>query len=125
MPNLRRLRLEGNRNPHGLFQLGSLLSLPRLEVLTIGGLNAAVSFVEELEDIFGVAEKDEDVLQKTALPPMLGHIIVRTSPQPAGVGIVGQPRLRMREKNDVMMEKLKNLDAMEGKVIKFTLLAGQ
>ncbi|KAI8977780.1 hypothetical protein BD414DRAFT_517027 [Trametes punicea] len=50
MPRLERLHLSGNRNPHGLLQLGALDSAcPSLAHLRISGLVAAASFAEELQ----------------------------------------------------------------------------
>ncbi|KAI0668203.1 hypothetical protein C8Q78DRAFT_1071507 [Trametes maxima] len=53
MPRLERLHLSGNRNPHGLLQLGSLdTACPALTHLHISGLVAAVSFAEEMRAAF-------------------------------------------------------------------------
>ena len=51
MPMLRSLHLLGNRNPHGLFQLGSLDAYPALTHLRISGLTGAVSFANELKNV--------------------------------------------------------------------------
>ncbi|KAI0643376.1 hypothetical protein C8Q79DRAFT_883161, partial [Trametes meyenii] len=49
VPRLERLHLSGNRNPHGLLQLGALdAACPSLTHLHVSGLVAAISFVEEL-----------------------------------------------------------------------------
>ncbi|KAI9065743.1 hypothetical protein FKP32DRAFT_1665249 [Trametes sanguinea] len=49
MPRLERLHLSGNRNPHGLLQLGALdAACPSLVHLHLSGLVAASSFAEEL-----------------------------------------------------------------------------
>ncbi|KAH9895689.1 hypothetical protein C8Q73DRAFT_744954 [Cubamyces lactineus] len=49
MPRLERLHLSGNRNPHGLLQLGALdVACPSLIHLRVSGLVAAASFAEEL-----------------------------------------------------------------------------
>ncbi|KAF9448535.1 hypothetical protein P691DRAFT_639233, partial [Macrolepiota fuliginosa MF-IS2] len=48
-PSLERLHLLGNRNPHGLLNLGALeSSMPALTHLRISGLSLAVSFSQEL-----------------------------------------------------------------------------
>ncbi|KAF9458500.1 hypothetical protein BDZ94DRAFT_1270402 [Collybia nuda] len=53
MPSLERLHLHGNRNPHGLLQMGSLDdACPSLTHLRVSGLSMAVSFVSELQEAF-------------------------------------------------------------------------
>ncbi|KAJ7581174.1 hypothetical protein C8J56DRAFT_959296 [Mycena floridula] len=50
-PRLRRLELNGNRNPHGLIQLGCLkLAFPSLRDLSVKGLRSAGSFLKEMEE---------------------------------------------------------------------------
>ncbi|RDB24344.1 hypothetical protein Hypma_008404 [Hypsizygus marmoreus] len=51
MPVLERLHLHGNRNPHGLLQMGGLdQAFSSLTHLRISGLNMAVSFALELQE---------------------------------------------------------------------------
>ena len=51
LPRLERLHLRGNRNPHGLLQMGTLNAVcPRLTHLRVSDLSMAVSFVDELEE---------------------------------------------------------------------------
>ncbi|KAJ3537527.1 hypothetical protein NMY22_g5560 [Coprinellus aureogranulatus] len=50
-PLIKRLHLSGNRNPTGLFSVGSLSSVfPSLEELEISGLSMAIGFAEELRE---------------------------------------------------------------------------
>ncbi|KAF8147878.1 hypothetical protein B0H34DRAFT_619431, partial [Crassisporium funariophilum] len=50
-PCLERLHLSGNRNPHGLFQLGVLeAAFPSLRDLKVDGLGMAVTFLFEVEE---------------------------------------------------------------------------
>ncbi|KAJ8694303.1 hypothetical protein PTI98_009227 [Pleurotus ostreatus] len=52
MPALQRLHLSGNRNPHGLFQLGGLeASCPSISRLRISGVERAVAFAHELDGL--------------------------------------------------------------------------
>ena len=52
-PRLTHLHLHGNRNPHGLLQLGGLdEACPSLTHLRISGLSMAVSFAQELQEAF-------------------------------------------------------------------------
>ncbi|KAF9487687.1 hypothetical protein BDN71DRAFT_1485276 [Pleurotus eryngii] len=52
MPVLQRLHLSGNRNTHGLFQLGGLeASCPSISHLRISGVERAVAFVNELDSL--------------------------------------------------------------------------
>ncbi|KAH8105219.1 hypothetical protein BXZ70DRAFT_877515, partial [Cristinia sonorae] len=49
MPRLQRLHLSGNRNPHGLLEVGGLdVVCPNLAHLEISGLSNAVSFASEV-----------------------------------------------------------------------------
>ncbi|TFK16833.1 hypothetical protein FA15DRAFT_676495 [Coprinopsis marcescibilis] len=51
LPHLRRLHLHGNRNPHGLLQVGNLAgSCPNLTQLHISGLSMALAFAMELAE---------------------------------------------------------------------------
>lgn len=63
MPQLKRLHLHGNRNPHGLLELGSLhAACPSLTHLRISGLKLAVSFIEELTAALEFHSQRESVL---------------------------------------------------------------
>ncbi|KAL0960436.1 hypothetical protein HGRIS_005479 [Hohenbuehelia grisea] len=53
MPKLQRLHLAGNRNPHGLLQLGGVASAcPSVSHLRLSGIMGAVAFSEELRAAF-------------------------------------------------------------------------
>jgi hypothetical protein len=125
MPHLKRLSLSGNRNPHGLIQLGSLWCFPRLKELRIGCLSAAISFVEELEEALSCSSlitQDTVPLQTRTLPEALEHIIVQPGPHPITMGGGCLPRYTIIVKDKVMMEKLKALGGGDDGGIKFTLL---
>ena len=85
LPNLRRLHLSGNRNPHGIFQSGSLqTAMPKLEELRISGLVSAASFAEELRSAVSPTGQVERMSQfPVALPTGLKRITVSTGPSPA------------------------------------------
>jgi hypothetical protein len=60
LPRLERLHLRGNRNPHGLLQLGALDAVcPNLTHLMISDLSMAVSFVDELEEALKTGRDSE------------------------------------------------------------------
>ncbi|KAJ2912458.1 hypothetical protein MD484_g7960, partial [Candolleomyces efflorescens] len=69
-PKVRTLHLAGNRNPHGLLQLGCVANtFPRLGRLKISGLSMAVSFALELEEAVGDAVPRPSALSLLPPPP--------------------------------------------------------
>jgi hypothetical protein len=108
MPRLKRLSLEGNRNPSGLFQLSSLPNaFPGLTHLHIGSLNASVSFASELENVFGFGVEPDLLSSSNAslLPPKLELLAVQPGKELEGTG-------RMRSKDELMVQRLHNLRSM-------------
>lgn len=84
LPNLRRLHLSGNRNPHGLFHTSNLqAALPKLEHLRVSGLVSAASFAEELRDAISPASQAERTSRfSVTLPSSLDCITISTGPSP-------------------------------------------
>ncbi|KAF8994425.1 hypothetical protein BDQ17DRAFT_1098288 [Cyathus striatus] len=74
-PSLKRLHLNGNRNPHGLLQTGNLdESCPSLSHLYISGLSMAVTFALELESALNT---DASSLFPSTLPSSLKSVVVQ------------------------------------------------
>ncbi|KAF8186307.1 hypothetical protein BJ912DRAFT_469261 [Pholiota molesta] len=88
-PALRHLRLSGNRNPHGLLQMGALEdTFPGLETLAIAGLGAAGGFVIELEEALAGREGADGLgafAVPTNLPRTLREITLQAAPEPVAV----------------------------------------
>lgn len=80
MPLLERLHLNGNRNPHGLLQVGALENVcPSLTHLRVSGLALAASFAQELEESLN---PDELSMFPSNLPPHMREIIIQPSSSP-------------------------------------------
>ncbi|KAG9219738.1 hypothetical protein CCMSSC00406_0010327 [Pleurotus cornucopiae] len=111
MPVLQRLHLSGNRNPHGLFQLGGLeASCPSISHLRISGVERAVAFANELESLLqqssspqGCIASGQQVLFPTTLPKQLRILIVQTAP-------VSVKSVRSARLTKDMMRVLEGLD---------------
>ncbi|KAI0755575.1 hypothetical protein C8Q74DRAFT_313962 [Fomes fomentarius] len=84
MPRLERLHLSGNRNPHGLLQLGALeAACPNLAHLRLSDITLAAPFARELhtaalpqEDLDGSRDVRVSEPFLSALPPRLRHVVV-------------------------------------------------
>lgn len=64
-PRLQRLHLSGNRNPHGLLQVGCLDEVfPSLEHLRVSGLHLATSFLTELEEALVHLDSANDCVRR-------------------------------------------------------------
>jgi len=106
MPRLERLHLHGNRNPHGLFQLGVLEEVcPSLTHLRVSSLSMAVSFAGELQDACSGVQKPPF---SSKLPPRTKTIIVQ--PAPPSTALFG----RARSRHQLMMEQLEALKPPKG-----------
>lgn len=119
-PRLTHLHLNGNRNPHGLLQLGGLdEAFPSLTHLHVSGLSMAVSFAQELQEAFcGVDEPT--TLFSSRLPPHVEHVIVQPgSPGPAGK--LSTTTLHSRRQK-IMKEQLAAAKASMTKGIKLDVL---
>jgi len=122
MPRLNYLHLNGNRNPHGLLQIGCLdIACPELTHICISGLSRATSFVAELAEALTGDEESRSSFNAN-LPANVRHVIVQPGVMvPAPVQRMGtSPHLS----DDCMMDELTNLvgnDGIRGDV-RFTLL---
>lgn len=107
MPNLRRLHLSGNRNPHGIFQTGGLeTASPKIAHLHISGLVSAASFAEELEHALTPEnEAYGSTLFPATLPPSLKRVTVGTGPSPAATRRLASARAQ----HEKMTERLARL----------------
>jgi len=105
MPRLERLHLSGNRNPHGLLQIGNLgAACPNLTHLRISGLCMALSFVEELEEAL-TEKRDPHALFESKLPSKVRCLLVQPGPAPL---FAGKHRVWDKMEN-AMMKKLVQL----------------
>lgn len=105
MPRLNYLHLNGNRNPHGLLQMGSLDAVcPELTHLRISGLSRATAFAAELVDAV-TADDASQALFNATLPSKVRRVVVQPGP------VVHTPKLvSARLSDDCMMDKLESLD---------------
>jgi hypothetical protein len=120
-PRLTHLHLHGNRNPHGLLQLGGLDEVcPSLTHLRISGLSMAVSFAQELQEAFS-GDEEATTLFPSRLPPHVEHVVVQPgSPGPAGK--LSTATLRKRE--EAMKEQFAAVRAFATKGVRFDVLEG-
>ena len=101
MPRLTHLHLDGNRNPHGLVQLGALEGVcPQLTHLRVSGLSGAGSFAGEVADALCA---DERCSSKTKLPPQLKCLALQPGPQ-----VQQATKMGLRDKH--MVETLEKLE---------------
>ncbi|KAF4580790.1 hypothetical protein EYR38_003077 [Pleurotus pulmonarius] len=99
MPVLQRLHLSGNRNPHGLFQLGGLeASCPSISHLRISGVERAVAFAHELDGLLqpssspnGCIGSGRPAFFAATLPKKMRILMVQ--PAPVSVKSVRSARL--------------------------------
>jgi len=120
MPRLQYLHLGGNRNPHGLLQMGSLdVVCPQLTHLRISSLSRATAFAAELAEAMMEDDTPLALLQAT-LPPNIRHVIVQPGLPMHGSGKFASARLS----DDCMMDQLRSLvgDLELNPGIQFTLL---
>ncbi|KIM83618.1 hypothetical protein PILCRDRAFT_7032 [Piloderma croceum F 1598] len=120
MPRLRYLHLNGNRNPHGLLQMGSLdVACPELTHLRISGLSRAAAFAAELAEALTRVDSRQ-ALFNAKLPSNIRHIVVQPGVPTPVSGKFASARLS----DDCMMEQLGNLveDGKNNSGVRFTLL---
>lgn len=110
MPRLERLRLSGNRNPHGLLQTGGLsAACPNLRELDVEGLVGAGTFVQELERVVLPDRAGESPRRLEAvLPSTLRTIVVSTGAVPSN----GRRTATQQEKMLVGLENLVRSSAL-------------
>jgi len=120
-PRLTHLHLHGNRNPHGLLQLGGLDEVcPSLTHLRVSGLSMAVSFAQELEEAFR-CDEETTALFPSRLPPHVECVVVQPgSPGPAGK-LTSAISLKREQ---VMNERFATVKALATKGIKFVVMEG-
>lgn len=119
MPRLERLHLRGNRNPHGLLQMGNLdVACPKLTHLRISGLTMAMSFAQELEEALTSDGHALPGLFAPKLPPNIRSIVI----QPTAVPSISSRRGTSSLKERVMMERLQRLASGNGKGVQYTLV---
>ncbi|KAF7794668.1 hypothetical protein EIP86_005806 [Pleurotus ostreatoroseus] len=108
MPRLQHLHLSGNRNPHGLLQVGALAeACPRVETLRISGLVSAASFVEELGNSLHPSSQTTRSLLSAELPVCIRKIVVQTGPAPAKARRYSSASAQ----HDKMLERLSMIDS--------------
>lgn len=117
-PALKHLALNGNRNPHGLFQMGTLEdACPGLESLEVTGLGLAGGFVLELEDALTASEVweqdddyDGDIMLPAKLPQGVRRVTVQAGPEPVVVANSSGPLPDVATMKDrMLMERLQAL----------------
>ncbi|PPQ81331.1 hypothetical protein CVT25_015087 [Psilocybe cyanescens] len=108
-PLLKDLHLDGNRNPHGLFQMSMLEdACPSLQNLKITGLGAAGSFVVELEEALSggkLWDENTDYMVPIHLPSQLRQITLQAGPVP----VVSGSRDNAATKDHFLMKRLQSL----------------
>lgn len=112
-PSLERLHLLGNRNPHGLLNLGSLeSSMPALTHLRLSGLSLAVSFSQELQEAYTSSDDDDGECTFSAkFPPKLEHLVVQCGPELSS----NRPGMSIRLKDQTMVKNLESLEERVGR----------
>lgn len=112
-PTLTHLHLDGNRNPHGLLQMGALEdACPALATLTITGLGAAGAFVVELEEALSGDEVFDELSEYTAptrLPPSIRSVTLQAAPEPPAASMEAYSGGAVRMKDSVLLSRLEAL----------------
>lgn len=115
LPSLERLHLHGNRNPHGLLQMGCLNdACPNLTHLRVSGLNMAVSFALELKDAL---HGDDASLFPSQVSSHLQHVVV----EPGAILPVSGKNPASYAREQLMIEQLSAIKPSLG--LKFSLLS--
>jgi len=126
-PRLTHLHLHGNRNPHGLLQLGGLDgACPSLSHLRVSGLSMAVSFAEELQEAFSEPETNTtDLFPSEGLPAHVECVIVQPGSLRSTKSSEGEYLpAALRKREEAMMEKLTMVRASATKGVRFEILEG-
>lgn len=120
MPRLKYLHLSGNRNPHGLLQMGNLTAAcPSLTHLCISGLSRATAFAAELAEAIEGDDSSQSLFN-TTLPPNVRHVVVQPGLPTQMLGKFVSARLS----DECMMAHLRSLvgDETTKRKVQFTLL---
>lgn len=128
-PTLTHLQLDGNRNPHGLLQMGALEdACPALAELTITGLGAAGAFVVELEEALTgdeVFDELSDYTAPTRLPPSIRSVTLQAAPEPPAASMEAYSGTAARTKDTILLgrlEALKQKKAKDGERVRICVL---
>ncbi|TFK85385.1 hypothetical protein K466DRAFT_601214 [Polyporus arcularius HHB13444] len=117
MPKLERLHLSGNRNPHGLLQLGALeAACPNLTHLRISDVAIATPFARELH---AAALPPTDASCDTSpfpsvLPPRLRHVVVEARRLQQSVHYKGSLKRGTQTAHEKMMALLREVQLRRG-----------
>ncbi|KAH9912972.1 uncharacterized protein BXZ73DRAFT_55780 [Epithele typhae] len=123
LPALRSLRLSGHRNPHGLFQLGSLAAAaPRLTHLRLSDIAAAAPFARELHAAALPHDPSSAAATATgggvglapALPPSLKHVAIDVRRLQQGVHFRGTLTRGLANAHDKMLALLREVELRRG-----------
>ena len=116
MPRLARLHLSGNRNPHGLLQLGALeVACPTLTHLRVSEIAGAAAFAREVhEATLPRPTSEDDQLAfalspfPSALPARLRELVIeaRRPPEPASSANQHQRRAGLKRRTQDTHEKM-------------------
>ncbi|KXN83401.1 hypothetical protein AN958_01474 [Leucoagaricus sp. SymC.cos] len=121
-PSLKRLHLVGNRNPHGLLGLGGLkAAMPNLTHFRVSGLNLAVSFSEELQQVFATSNDEDGCMFPSKFSPKLKQLIVQRGPESSS----SRSNMSARRKDEAMMKNLESLQTIHPALdhqVQFSLL---
>ncbi|KJA13646.1 hypothetical protein HYPSUDRAFT_49738 [Hypholoma sublateritium FD-334 SS-4] len=128
-PKLSHLHLDGNRNPHGLLQMGALEdACPTLSTLRISGLGAAGAFVVELEEALAgdeVFDELSDYTAPTRLPPSIRAVTLQAAPEPPTASMEAYSGSAARMKDTILLgrlEALKQRKAKDGERMRIRVL---
>ncbi|KAJ8455794.1 hypothetical protein ONZ45_g18863 [Pleurotus djamor] len=115
-PALTHLHLSGNRNPHGLLQLGGLeVACPRLSDLRVSDVNGAVAFADELHDALmppGASRREAHQMMVSKLPASIEAVIV----QPASVSTFPAKCGTAKRKALMMIDRMRDTASRSEKV---------
>ncbi|KAH9478191.1 hypothetical protein JR316_0008644 [Psilocybe cubensis] len=121
-PLLNYLHLDGNRNPHGLFQMSSLEdACPSLRSLKVTGLGAAGAFVVELEEALAFGKNlDErsDYMAHSRLPSCLCEITLQAGPELA----VSGARDSAATKDQILMKRLQSVKTLSSESLQVSVV---
>lgn len=117
-PQLERLHLSGNRNPHGLLQMSVLDSAcPSLKFLKISGLQSAASFVMEVQEAIQNHENEEEVrtLFPAKFPARVRQVTLQAGPKKVmkEANIQRKDLLMMKGLADLNIETKSNMNGVE------------
>lgn len=117
MPKLERLHLSGNRNPHGLLQLGALeAACPNLTHLRVSDVAIATPFARELH-IAALPPTDASCDTSpfpSVLPPCLRHVVVEVRRLQHSVHYKGALKRGTQTAHEKMLALLREVQLRRG-----------